>query len=81
MLTDLLQSFINGVSNIGNVADMLPGSPFNSINAVKLDNQILASIAWFIPFNEMIALLNAWLAAIVVWYLAKKALRWMKMIQ
>lgn len=82
MLTDLFQVVIDGVSSVGGgVADMLPTSPFRNIRAVTVSNEILANIAWLVPFNEIIALLSAWLSAIVIWYISKKALRWMKIIQ
>ena len=81
MLTDLVQAIINGLGTLTNVVYALPVSPFVHVNAVVLDNEILGMIAWFIPFGPIIGLLQGWLIAIAVWYMAKKGLRWMKMIQ
>ena len=77
MLTSFMQSLINGGNRILNT---LPLCPFYSIQAITIDNQILSWLSWFIPFDAMIALLNAWLAAIVVWYAAKTVMRWSKII-
>ncbi|MCL2189882.1 MAG: hypothetical protein FWC16_12870 [Defluviitaleaceae bacterium] len=77
MITTLVQPLINAGNRI---LDTLPLCPFVSIEAITLDNQTLAAISWFIPFNEIIALLNTWLAAIVIWYAAKTVMRWAKMI-
>jgi len=77
MLTQLIQSLIN----IGTAAlSMLPMSPFIGIQQVVVDSELLSWLAWFIPFDAIVALLSAWCVAIAVWYIATKALRWAKMI-
>ena len=81
MLTDLVQSFLNGVAGLGDVAAFLPRCPFLQINAVMIDNRILGMLAWFVPFDAIVALLQAWAAAVSVWYVAKTAMRWKRIIQ
>ena len=81
MLTTLFQGIIDGIGGLLNVFNVLPTSPFLSINAVTIDNRILGMLSWLVPFDAIIALLNAWLTAITIFYISKKALRWMKMIQ
>ena len=81
MLTGLLQTFLNGVASLGDMASVLPRCPFVSVNAVVLDNRILSMLAWFIPFDAIIGLLQAWLAAVGVWYVVKTAMRWKRLIQ
>ena len=81
MLTDLVQSFLNGVASLGDIAAILPRCPFVSLNAVVIDNQILSMLSWFIPFDAIVGLTQAWLAAVAVWYLAKTAMRWKRIIQ
>jgi len=81
MLTNLIQRIIDGMANLGSAVDRLPVSPFQSIEQLAIDHQILSFAAWLIPFPQIIALLQAWIAAIAVWYVAKTALRWAKIIQ
>jgi hypothetical protein len=77
MLTSLIQALINA----GNAAlSLLPLSPFYGVQQVVVDSEILSWLAWFIPFDAIVALLQAWCVAIGVWYIATKALRWAKMI-
>jgi len=81
MLTELVQGIIDGLGNVTDAAEVLPLSPFYQIQAVAVDNEILAFISWLVPFEAIIPLMYSWLAAISVWYLAKKALRWARLIQ
>jgi len=78
----MISSIIQGLTDAGTaVLNLLPTCPFYQAQQIIIDNQILGWIAWVVPFPEIIALLNAWLAAILVWYVSKKALRWAKLIQ
>ena len=77
MITNIIQALMNAGDA---VLGMLPVSPFIRMEQIALDNQVLGWISWFIPFDAIIGLLNAWLAAIVVWYFSKKTLRWAKII-
>ena len=81
MLTDLFQSVLNGIAGLGNVASILPRCPFLQINQVVISNRILGMLAWLIPFDAIVGLLQAWGAAVGVWYLAKTAMRWKRIIQ
>jgi hypothetical protein len=77
MITDVLNAIVNLG---GNIANLLPLSPFTQIEKIKVSNDVLGAIAWIVPFNEIIALLEAWVLAIAVWYVAQKILRWSKQI-
>ena len=81
MLTNMIQSLLDGIGNLMDATSGLPGSPFRNIEAVTVDNQILGMIAWFVPFNAIISLLQSWLVSVGIWYLAKKSMRWSKLIQ
>ena len=81
MLTSFVQMIINGIAGLGSMLDALPLSPFALANAVPVDAQILAFISLLVPFEQIISLLQAWLLAIGGWYVAKKPLRWAKVIQ
>jgi hypothetical protein len=76
MLTD----FVNSIMNLGNPLELLPLSPFMKIEEITVGNEVLSAIAWLVPFDAIIGLLEAWIAVIAVWYLASKILRWMKQI-
>jgi hypothetical protein len=77
MFTGLIES----LTRAGNaMLGTLPLCPFYRVQEITLSNELLSWLSWFIPFDAIIALLNAWLAAIAVWYIAKKALRWAKII-
>jgi len=78
MITDMIQGIVDGATNL---IGLLPTSPFYRLHAFVLSNEIMAWMSWFIPFAEIIALLQAWTAAILVWYVAKKTLRWARLIQ
>ena len=81
MLTSLIQLLIDGLAGLASLANSLPGSPFYNISAVTLDNQLLAFIAWIIPFEAIISLLSSWGVAIGLWYVVKMPMRWAKLIQ
>lgn len=73
-LKDLLMKFYDFI------IAALPRSPFsafiNSIGSVPY----LAQLNWFIPVSEIIAVTEAWLAAIVLYYLYSAILRYIKVI-
>ena len=77
----MLERFVNGLVNTGNsFLDMLPVCPFYRVQEITLSNEMLSWLSWFIPFDAIIALINAWLAAVILWYTAKKGLRWARFI-
>jgi hypothetical protein len=77
MLTNMQQGLVNAGNNIIN---LLPLCPFYRMQEITINSQMLSWLSWFIPFDAIIALLQAWLSAITVWYIAKTALRWAKVI-
>ena len=81
MITNLLQSIINGLGDFGReLVSALPGSPFQAINAVMIDNKLLSYISWVIPVQQILSLLQLWTVAIGVYYLCMLVMRWVKMI-
>ena len=80
MLTNMAQGIIDGFGNLLNLVSALALSPFTRINDITATNEVLGFINWLIPLNEMIAVMELWLAAIALWYVASKAMRWMKAI-
>lgn len=62
------------------VLALLPTSPFTSfINACE-NLPYLGWLNWFIPVGQMIAIGEAWLVAIGLFYLYSIILRWIKAI-
>lgn len=75
-------NLFNSISN--SLIQVLPLSPFKGI-VYNLESsevqEILSYLNWFIPINEMINILSAWLAAITLYYLYVVILRWIKVIK
>ena len=59
---------------------LLPPSPFQAISNSAVA-QYLAGFNWIFPISEVVAILQAWVVAILTWYLASAALRWAQAIQ
>jgi hypothetical protein len=81
MLTNMTNSFIEGLGNLlQGAASILPTSPFQSLLQVAVDTKIIGMLSWVVPFPQIIALLQAWITAVALWYAAVKVLRWAKQI-
>jgi len=77
----MLTSFVDSLVNVGNrLLDTLPLCPFIQFQEFMLTSEMLGWLNWFIPMDAIIGLVNAWLAAITIWYIAKTGLRWAKII-
>lgn len=60
---------------------LLPGSPFTAfINSIP-SIPYLGYINYFVPISQMIAIGQAWLTAIGIFYLYQAVLRWLKAIE
>ena len=83
MFGDILSSIMDAVQSfLDRVIDLFPGSPFNAVaERISLDSGILGFLAWLVPFAEIIALLQAWTAAIFIYYIWMTVARWIKLIQ
>ena len=73
---DIMKLFSNLVNW---VIGFLPDSPF-----VMIDNspvsKFLGYLNYFLPIDFMISTAEAWLAAVVVYYLYSAVLRWIKAV-
>ena len=77
----MLTSFVDTLVSAGNrLLDTLPLCPFVQFQEFMLTNELLSWLNWFVPMDAIIGLVNAWLAAITIWYIAKTGLRWAKVI-
>jgi len=59
---------------------ILPASPFQFVQGSGFGD-IVSKINYFIPVYEFLAIIQAWLLAIAVYYLYSIFARWMKAIQ
>lgn len=69
-------------SNLGDkIIESLPSSPIVYLQSIPEVNEYLGMLNWFIPIYSMISLTEAWLVAILVYYLVQWVLRWIKFIE
>lgn len=66
---------------LGSVMAALPASPFRMlINLIDVANPVFQSLCWFFPIDAMMALLQAWLSIIAVYYTIVIVARWIKLV-
>lgn len=72
----------SGISDFfDGVIDFLPTSPFVKFLEKMQDLPYLSYLNYFLPISQMIAIGEAWLVAIGVFYLYQIVLRWIKAIE
>lgn len=78
---DLLLDIRNLLVTLANaLLNLLPTSPFQVFILKLADIPALGYLNYFIPVGEMIVVTEAWLAAIIVFYVYQLVLRWVKLI-
>lgn len=83
-MVDFLINFINLIIKalgtvLGWVFALLPPSPFSAIDNTPVQS-FLSGLSWIIPFSQILAILELWLTAIGLYYIASIVLRWVKAI-
>lgn len=79
---DFLDKLRDTVSGIGDkIIGILPKSPFTFLAASPQVAEVLGYLNWFFPIDTMIAMTEAWLTAIVIYYVFQAILRWAKIIE
>ena len=63
------------------IIEILPKSPISFIAASPEAEKVMGYVNFFIPIYSMIAILEAWLTAIVVYYVVQVILRWAKVVE
>jgi len=77
-MNDLTNVDVPGINRVLNsIPDLCP---FKAIQNT-LDNDLLATINWFVPISEIIVMLEIWVICIGTWYGVSVLLRWLKAIQ
>lgn len=73
-MSSLLDKFLEWVLSL------LPTSPFTEFINACSDIPYLGWLNWFIPVGQMIAIGEAWLVAIGLFYMYSIVLRWIRAI-
>ena len=84
MLTIIIQGFYDAFIILAELfVNILPESPFRGLieSDVLSGNRYTGILSLFIPFGMILAAFQAWLSAIVLWYVVKVILRWVKVIR
>lgn len=68
------------ITALNTILFLLPNDPLMSYLDVVEDIKFLKYLNWFIPINDFIAIGEAWLAAIVIFYCYSAILRFVNAI-
>lgn len=69
-------SWVNLV--LGSILAFLPDSPFTAFTKHLQDTEWLRFLNWLVPLQQFVAIGEAWLASIIIYYLYIVVLRWIK---
>lgn len=80
-MTNILNTLRNMLITLANaLLELLPTSPFQAFVAKITDIPALGYLNYFFPISEMIAVTEAWLTAILLFYAYQLVLRWIKLV-
>ena len=81
MVWDALSNAL--VSFAVRVVNLFPTSPFVILDEMANTEfyEWLQMMNWFIPVNSFVAILEAWLSCVAVYYVYQVVLRWVKVIE
>ena len=75
---NLINLLIKGIGAILKfIVSILPNSPFVAISNSGIN---LDSFSWIIPVAQILAILQAWLVAVSIYYIYMVAMKWIKLI-
>lgn len=83
-----MSDFIVGILNVlikalGTVLswvfNLFPPSPFQAVDSSPV-SQYLGGLAWVLPINQIVAILEVWIACIGVYFMYSIVARWIKVI-
>lgn len=78
---NLLNAIIKAIGLVFSwVLGILPNSPFVAISNTGVE-EFMTSLNWLIPISSMLAILEAWLVAVLGYYIVQAILRWVKAIE
>ncbi len=73
-----IQNFFIQLANL--IFSVFPDCPFESYINATTDIEVLQYLNWFIPISDFIAIGQAWLVAIGIFYAYQVFARWAKVI-
>lgn len=77
----MLQNIIDIFNKLfSSIISFLPGSPFHAFIDAIGSIPYMAELNWFLPLNEMFIILEAWLAAIALYYIYSAIMRFIKLL-
>lgn len=77
----MLDSFMGGVKGaIEWVVNLLPGSPFRAVSNDGVSG-FLSGLNWVIPIGTMVAELEVYVIAVLIFYVLSVVMRWVKVIK
>lgn len=62
------------------VVNLLPDSPFQAISNSDV-SEFMVGLNWIFPITEILAIMQLWTSAIMVFYIYQAILRWIKAIE
>lgn len=62
------------------IINFLPGSPFKALVETFSNIPYLSYLNWFVPVTEMVAVLEAWLAVVAIFYVYRALLRFINLL-
>lgn len=71
--------FSNLINALTWVIELLPNSPFQAISNADV-NEFMGGLNWIIPLDKIVAELELWLTAVVIFYTYQIILRWIRAI-
>lgn len=76
----ILQKIIDIVGlALSSLIGLLPNSPFSSLASSPMGD-LLSKINFFVPIYEFVAIIQAWLVCVAVYYVYSIFARWIKAI-
>ena len=66
---------------VDGLIEILQKSPISYLAATPEVSEVLGYVNFFIPIYSMIAILENWLVAIVIYYVVSVVLRWLKVVE
>lgn len=78
-MIELFNGLISGLGAVvGGILSILPSSPFTFVS--NIDNSVLTALNWIIPISSIVAHLELYLLAVIVYYGLRIVLRWVKVV-
>ena len=71
--------FTNLMNALTWIIELLPDSPFQTVSNADV-SEFMGALNWIIPLDKIVAELEVWLSAVIIFYAYQIILRWIKAI-